>query len=86
MCHRPVIDRDPYALEREVTPFATIGALMGGAAIPPTWRPIARRRWIRRLEARVRCELEAHLAFEGRIAAIACDVPLASSEEILRVR
>ena len=70
MCHRPVIDLDPYALTREVTPFATIGALMGGAAIPSVWRPIARRLWIRRLEARIRRELEVHLVFEGRIDAI----------------
>ena len=66
MCHRPVIDLDPYALTREVTPFATIGDLMG-TAIPSVWRPIARRLWIRRLEGRIRRELEAHLAFEGRI-------------------
>lgn len=69
MCHRPVIDLDPYALTREVTPFATIGDLMG-SAIPSIWRPIARRLWIRRLEARIRRELEVHLAFEGRINVI----------------
>ena len=69
MCHRPVIDLDPYALTREVTPFATIADLMG-TAIPSSWHPIARRRWIRRLEARIRHELEAHRAFEGRINAI----------------
>lgn len=81
-CRRPVIDRDPYALEREVTPFATIGDLMGGVAIPSVWRPIGRRRWIRRLEARLRREMGAHLAFEGRINAIARDIPCALNEEI----
>ena len=70
MCHRPVIDLDPYALTREVTPFATIGDLMGSTAIPPIWRPISRRRWIRRLEARIRRELEAHLTFEGYIRGV----------------
>ena len=69
-CHRPVIDLDPYALTREVTPFATIGDLMV-SAIPSIWRPIARRLWIRRLEGRIRCELEAQAAFEGRINVVA---------------
>jgi hypothetical protein len=66
-CHRPVIDRDPYALTREVSPFATIGDIMGGAAIPPIWRPIARWWWIRLLEKSVRRELEQQSAFERRI-------------------
>jgi hypothetical protein len=70
MCHRPVIDRDPYALDREITPFASIGTLMGGASIPSVWRPLARRRWLRRLEDRIRRELEKQSHFDARIRAI----------------
>jgi len=62
-----VIDRDPYALDREVTPFATFGELMGGTPRPPVWRPFARRRWDRRLEARVLRELLDQHAFDVRI-------------------
>jgi hypothetical protein len=47
----------------EVTPFATIGDLMGGRPMPPWWRPLARRRWIRLMQARVECEIDAHEIF-----------------------
>jgi hypothetical protein len=63
-CGRPVIDRDPYALDHRITPFATIGDLMGGVSVPAIWRPFARRRWIRRLEERVARELRKHRDFE----------------------
>lgn len=74
-CRRPVIDLDPYTLVREVTPFATIGDLMGGTPIPSAWRPIARRLWIRRLEVRVRRELERQRDFEVRIGAVVSEAP-----------
>ena len=66
-CGRPVIDRDPYALSRKISPFATISDLMGGAPVPSIWRPFARRRWIRRLEARVARELKRQHVFEIKI-------------------
>jgi len=69
-CRRPVIDLDPYALDRKITPLAKIGDLMA-TPIPSIWRPFARRRWIRRLERRIRHELGAHRIFEIKINAIA---------------
>lgn len=68
-CHRPVIDLDPYALDREITPFAKIGDLMAGVPIPPRWMLFARQLWIRALKKRVRRELEAQRVFEIRIGA-----------------
>jgi len=66
-CGRPVIDRDPYALDRRISPFATIGDLMGGAPVPSVWRLLARRRWIQRLEERIARELRRHRDFEIEI-------------------
>lgn len=69
-CGRPVIDLDPYALDRRISPFATIGDLMGGASVPSVWRPLARRRWIRRLETRIARELRRQRAFEVTIGQV----------------
>lgn len=60
---RPVLD-----LEQRVTPFATIGDLTGAAQEPSAWRPFARRRWFRRLEARVLRELAAQRSFALQIS------------------
>ena len=64
-CGRPVIDRDPYAIDRKITPFVTIGDLMRRPR-PCIWRPFARRSWERQFAERAERVLAAHHAFEIR--------------------
>lgn len=63
------VRRDPRGyLDEPLTPFCDVGDLMG--AMPPGWwRPFARRVYFRRLEIRVRRELESHHQFATGIKA-----------------